>query len=331
MSKKKIDKNEYEKIIQLRNDGHSIKDIANIFNVSSSRIGQILRCNGINTVNPRYLQFSYDDVLKMYDMYVSGVSRIDIAKIYGICADSVYNLFLKYNFSVNSMSHAKQQYNINEYYFDEIDTSNKAYILGLLYADGCNMTNRNEIILSLQEQDKHILEQIKCEIEYDGPLKFIDYNSKNKNHKNQYKLDITNKHMSKTLNNLGVWKNKSLILEWPSCLNEKLYSHFIRGYFDGDGCLYFANGSCNATVSFVGTEMFLNKLSDIIKEKLDVDLYVRDTGFKHNFITKEAKMHSLNSVLTFLNWIYENADLMLMRKYNKYQQLLNNINNSRCA
>jgi transposase len=126
MGKKKIDKSEHVKIIQLRKDGYSIKEISNMFDVSSSCIGQILRYNGINTQNPRYLQFSYNDVLLMHNMYLSGISRIDIAKKYNICADSVYNLFLKYNFSVKSMSHAKRRYNINENYFDEINTSNKA-------------------------------------------------------------------------------------------------------------------------------------------------------------------------------------------------------------
>ena len=177
--------NDIPNIIKMRNDGISIKDIANIYNVSSSRIGQILRSNGINNPNSRYLKFTYEEVEIMYNDYISGESRESISKKYGICADSVYNLFLKYNFKVKSMSHAKQQYKINEHYFDKIDTSNKAYIIGLLYADGCNMTNTHEIKLSLQCNDKHILDSIKQELEYDGPLRFISYNSKNNNCKNQ--------------------------------------------------------------------------------------------------------------------------------------------------
>ena len=331
MRKNKIDRSEYNNIVQLRNNGRSIKEIAAIFNVSSSRIGQILRSHGINTPNPRYLQFSYDDVLQMHNMYLSGISRIDIAEKYNICADSVYNLFLKYNFKVKSISHAKQLYNINENYFDVIDTPNKAYIIGLLYADGCNMTNKREITLSLQEKDKHILERIKDELEYTGPLKFINYNSKNEKHQNQYKLDITNKHMSKVLNDLGVWKNKSLILEWPEWLDEKLYSHFVRGYFDGDGCLYLGKNNCGPAVSFVGTDMFLTKLSDIVEQKLDVDLYVKDAGPRYKSVTKEAKIYNRDGIFTFLNWIYKDADLMLVRKYDKYQQFLNNMNNSYCV
>lgn len=318
-------------IIRLRNEGCTMDDIANIFGVTSNRIGQILRENGINTPNRRYLQFSHDEVLKMHDMYLSGISREDIAQQYGICADSVYNLFIKHDCMVKSVSQAKQQYKINESYFDAIDTPNKAYILGLLYADGCNMTNKREVTISLQECDKHILDQIKNELGYNGPLQFIDYNSKNPNHKNQYKLDITNKHISESLNTFGVWKNKSLTLEWPQSLDEKLYSHFVRGYFDGDGCLYLGKHINASEVSFVGTVMFLTRLQEVLKDKLGVNMHIRDCGDKYHPVTKEAKISSRYGIKDFLDWIYQDADLMLYRKYDKYQQFLNNINNSCCA
>jgi uncharacterized protein (DUF433 family) len=324
-------KEDTPKIIELRNNGCNIASIAEKYGVTSSRIGEILRENGISTPNERYLQFSYDEVLEMYNMYLSGISRVNIAEKYSVCADSVYNLFLKYGFQVKSMSHAKQQYKINENYFDEIDTPNKAYILGLLYADGCNMTDKHEVTIALQEQDKHILEQIKNELQYDGPLRFINYNNKNPNHQNQYALDITNKRISSILDQFGVWKNKSLILEWPEWLDKTLYPHFVRGYFDGDGCLYLGKNGKGAEISFVGTEMFLTQLSRVVNELLNIDLYVKDAGSKYKSVTKSAKIHRQTGIKLFLDWIYKDADLMMYRKYNKYQQFLNNINNSCCA
>lgn len=330
MRKSKILESEYIKIVDLYQNGLTQYDIASIYNVRQGSISYILKKMGVNALNKRYLQFSYNEVLDMYYMYSSGVSAADIAVKYNICTDSVYNLFTKYDFEIKSISHAKQQYKINENYFDEIDTPNKAYIIGLLYADGCNMTDKHEVTISLQERDKHILEQIKNELRYDGPLRFIDYNTKNPNHQNQYKLDITNKHISESLNKLGVWKNKSLILEWPEWLDKKLYSHFVRGYFDGDGSLYF-DRSNNATVSFVSTEMFLNRLQEIVKRQLDINLYMYDRNDKYKSVTKESKINSQQGIKVFLDWIYRDADLMLYRKHDKYQQFLNNINNSCCA
>lgn len=50
--------------------------------------------------------------------------------------------------------------NINDSFFEKIDTEEKAYFLGLFYADGCNYINGNasRVALSLQEDDKKILE-----------------------------------------------------------------------------------------------------------------------------------------------------------------------------
>ena len=64
-------------------------------------------------------------------------------------------------YKAKSQSELQRKYNIDETFFDVIDTEEKAYFLGLLYADGCNATNRNAVILSLKEDDKEILEKIK--------------------------------------------------------------------------------------------------------------------------------------------------------------------------
>ena len=111
-------------------------------------------------------------------------------------------------------------------------------------------------------------------------------------------------------------------------MDKKLYSHFVRGYFDGDGCLYLGKNNKGAEISFVGTEMFLLKLSEILKETLSVDLVVKNLGPTYKLVTKEAKIHRKNGIKSFLNWIYDDAALMLRRKYDKYQQFLQNINNS---
>ena len=48
---------------------------------------------------------------------------------------------------------------INKNFFNKIDTEEKAYFLGFLYADGYNNTDRNSVALSLKEDDKEILEK----------------------------------------------------------------------------------------------------------------------------------------------------------------------------
>ena len=52
------------------------------------------------------------------------------------------------------------KYPFNIHFFDEINTEEKAYILGFLYADGYNMEERNTVAISLKKEDSYILERI---------------------------------------------------------------------------------------------------------------------------------------------------------------------------
>lgn len=327
---KKIDKSEYGKIVDLYNQNLTQKDISTIYGVTDVTIGNILKKCGVQCKNRRYLNFSYGDVNGMHKLYMSGCTSSDIGKMYGISEDSVRQWFKKYGFEIKNNSLAHRIYEINEKYFDCIDTPNKAYILGLLYADGNNLTKKQEITLALQECDKHILERIKNELEYTGPLRFVNYAYKNIKYKNQYVLNIANKHLSEMLNTLGVWNNKSLILEWPSWLEQSLCSHFVRGYFDGDGCLYISKNNKVQEISIVSTKMFLLGLQNVVKQAIDVNLHVKKHEPKYKEVTKIVRINSKNDVKKFLDWIYKDSDLMLQRKYDKYQHFLSNINNSCC-
>ena len=54
-----------------------------------------------------------------------------------------------------------RRYNLDEEYFDNINSQNKAYILGFLYADGSNNPKKHTVSISLQEEDRYILEWMR--------------------------------------------------------------------------------------------------------------------------------------------------------------------------
>jgi len=134
-----------------------------------------------------------------------------------------------------------RKYSLNDNYFDVIDTEEKAYFLGLLYADGCNLFDKNNNVttISLQEKDVKILERFNYEIKSDRPLEFMYKN--NDNHQNQYRLTMCSEQISTNLSLLGCTPRKSLTLKFPTeeQVPNHLIQHFIRGYFDGDGCICF--------------------------------------------------------------------------------------------
>ena len=64
-------------------------------------------------------------------------------------------------------------YQVNENYFESIDSDEKAYWLGFLSADGYIHEGRNTITLALQESDKVHIEKFKKAISATYPIKEI--------------------------------------------------------------------------------------------------------------------------------------------------------------
>lgn len=267
----------------------------------------------INTCVNKKSRFTSYDIINMKSMYDNGDSLRMIAKYYGVHYNTIYSIFKRNNFAIRSYSYSNRKHYINENYFDNIDTQNKAYFLGLLFADGCNCSN-NRIILSLQERDKHILESFVKELECNYKIKTIKYNEKNPNWQNQCKLDITNKHMSHALCDIGMVYAKSLVLDFPNNIPENLISHFLRGYMDGDGCICFKEGRYFCTIT--STEKFCLKIQDILS-KLGIESHLYNTK-NESTSTRTLYIWNKNSCKKFLDYIYNDADLYLFRKHDKY-------------
>ena len=138
---------------------------------------------------------------------------------------------------------------MNYNYFDTIDTEEKAYWLGFLFADG-NLSvpsyttkegkiknGRYKISLELKAEDIEHLKKFAKAIDYEKEIKTVKCSGYDDTTK-RCRLMFNNKHMWNTLNNLGCTPRKSLTLQFPN-ISEKLEIPFIRGYFDGDGCLSY--------------------------------------------------------------------------------------------
>ena len=204
-------------------------------------------------------------------------------------------------------------------YFSIINDEKKAYWLGFLYADGSIGTSKygeQTFKLSLQEQDKEILEKYKNDLKSSYPLRYDNSSIlQNGTISKQVILEQRNQKTVDDLKKLGCVERKSLILTFPTeqqVPSQYVYD-FIRGYFDGDGSISQYNNEYH--VSIVGTENFINKLS---------------TYFKGGSVFKDKRKNnswyfSLNGNLQIINFyhlLYDNATRYLQRKYQKFQSLL---------
>lgn len=336
MGNTKISEDKYGEIVELYKNGLLQREIAEIYGVARMTINGIIKKCGASNLGTSYksrkIVFSEVEEKRICKMYLSGVSSVKIGQVFNCNHKTITKVLDKYG--INRTGVGLRHYSLNENYFDQIDTPNKAYILGFFYADGSNSESKKTITMSLQEEDKDILEAIRNEICSEKPLEFLDYSNKHDggyNYKNQYRLLMFSKHMCETLKNIGMTPNKSLTLQWPTFLRDDLYSHFLRGYIDGDG--YIQPHKWEHNVNFLSTYDFCNKAKEYIENKLDI-ICKLDEAPCNNGVTTYLCIRHKHQVKKFLDYIYNDAELYLERKYKTYISkycIEDNINNTQIA
>lgn len=322
MSVAKIQKEEYMKIVELYNQGMTQPEIAQIYGCSTSAVSSVMKKMNVEG-RAGGSKNTQDEVLKMCEMYQRGALLKDIANTFGTTRATVSKLIKKNGVKIDRFT-----YHFNEHYFDQVDSQDKAYILGLLWADGHNRVDKGSVILELQEDDRLLLEKINSATENERPLRMVALNEKNPSWKNQYNLLWQSKHLSNILNKYGMCQRKSLVLEFPIWLDKNLYSHFVRGYVDGDGCVCYMKHNRKIQVSMTGTRMFLEYVQKIC-ESIGVKSYISHDKRANEVICQLSIVSNMCSA-TFLDWMYKDANLKIERKYDKYQQFLQGVNNSCC-
>lgn len=282
----------------------------------------------MNKVKPRYNEviFSKQEEENIINLYVNkNISTVKIGQLYN-CSHKVIARLLERN-NIKRTGNSRRKYKINEYFFDNIDTEEKAYCLGFLYADGCNFIKKQTVSMSLQEDDFEILEKIRLCIGSERELEYIDNSNKHDfgyTYKNQWRLLLFSKHICMSLEKIGMTPSKSLTLTFPN-IDKALYRHFIRGYFDGDGSVYqyFVNENNKpVTLTITSTNSFCEKIQEILNDELNIYAGIYDAS-NHNGITKVLSM-STNSSKIFLDWIYSDATIYMKRKYDRYIQYFYN-------
>lgn len=316
---------EKEKMLNLHNDGVLNRELADIFNTSTTMISRLLCSMDIVSRHP---MLSNERKLKIKECYEENKNMAKVAKIMKCSESTVSHILKEFGITQLSMSEVKRQYLIDENYFNIINTQNKAYSLGFIFADGSVNKNGSGFAISIQERDKELLDKLNHEFGGDRKLSFIEYNKKNHNWQNQYCLAITNQKMNQDLIKHGAVPNKSLSLEFPNDISNDLIRHFVRGYFDGDGSLAKNEDRC----TIISTENFCKSLSDIIANELNIHCSIMLCHGNKDKPTRTIQIAGKKQVKKFLDWLYFDAELYLGRKHSLYlSKYYQNTNNSLSA
>lgn len=267
--------------------------------------------------------FSDKEIQNIVEKYNNGISTVKLGKLYYTDRKKIGKIIDKYS-KKNHLSVRK--YSLDETYWDNIDTPNKAYHLGFMYADGCNMPSKRTLSLILEECDREILEKLKRELHSSKPLVYENCQHKNTetmHFENLYKLIYFSSHMCEAIAEKGVVPAKSNIIRFPNWLPEEYVSHFVRGYFDGNGTMGIHDvgglSGHSLRIGLVSTKQFCQSIQDYLN-RIGIESYMSEAS-NHNDITYNLFIRGREpNRKSFLDWMYKDADLFLKRKHDIYLQ-----------
>lgn len=255
-----------------------------------------------------------DKIVKEY--IATNISCCDLSKKYGLSESGMSSLLKRNNVKIRQIQGiCNKKYSVNQNYFEKIDSEDKAYFLGLLYADGCN--NKEGFILSLQERDGKILEILKEKIKYSGPIKFRK--KAKEGWQNQLSISVYGVKISKDLNKLGCGPKKSLILDFPTenQVPNYLMNHFIRGCFDGDGCFYInKKKKSKNSISIVSSYNFILKLKTFL-----LLIGIESNNYQIGKVECLEIKGGKNGKISFLEWLYNDSSIFIERKFKTQSEI----------
>lgn len=325
---KKIPDGVKEFVFELWDYGYKQKEIAMITELSESTVQRFLR----EKVDFKELQrIQYEEKFKNVEqMYLDGMSASQIAKEQHLSAKNVREHLKKLGYEILKDG---RKYTFNYDYFEVIDTEEKAYWLGFLYADGCVGKNRKDktgehpgsgVDLQLKRTDETHIDKLIEAVNYNGPKRYKEIKL-NGNTYYSCSVALTSVKMADDLIKLGCVPAKSLILKFPTKeqVSYEFLFHFIRGYVDGDGCIRLtyrngANGNklYHAHLDICGTPEFLEGMLD-------------RTGWDRTQIHHDKRSNAcgvgwMGSIkcVKYLHQLYNDATIYLDRKYELYLEII---------
>lgn len=286
------------------------------YDISLQKFMRALQLRGGLDTSPR--------IKKAVEIYSKGdVTLTKVAELVGCTRQTLKKYFNKMEIEIKQ---PLRIYEYNDDYFEKIDTEEKAYWLGFIYADGSIVDAPNgmykKLEIGLKESDRgHLVkflngiggseEQINNRI---IKLKGKEYGSS--------RVCISCTKMCEDLIRHGATQRKSLTLKFPQHIHMDLLKHFLRGYFDGDGCISYRKGYDNYRIALVGTEDFLSGFLNYFKKYNVRCVKMQQKSGQNAFQLEKA---GLDCIL-ILNHLYEEANVYLERKFDLYLDAIEKTN-----
>lgn len=314
-----------EEFFKLYEQGLSTTEICNKLGVNRNKGYKLLQKKNKKSHSHLPVAVTQEEIEKIKQYYTNGETIRAISKKMGIKEGTVNYWLRKFNVTRARGPQSK----CNHDYFENIDTPNKAYFLGLLYADGSILDGKTKngrdkltISIELKSSDSYILEEFRKQIEYETEVKMdkgriSHITVKNKTYKilkdNAY-LRISCTKMAQDLIKWGCVIRKTEKLTKIPDIPKELIRYFLLGFFDGDGIASF--GKFSHYVGFCGTLNMMEDIALYLHRELNLPL-------KKPYYNKSNKIYYLQytpkeQIRKIYDYFYKNLKIPhLIRKENK--------------
>lgn len=261
------------------------------------------------TLTKEYLTQAYE---------AKGMTTKEIGQETGINPRTVNYYLHRHNISVRGSRNYKHADNVEG--FLKPSTDWHAYWLGFIAADGCIYKGNNNtylLRLRLASKDREILENLKKGLSLDVPIKSFS----TANGYGYTQLEVHSKPLIQALDKWGITENKTFSLVFPKIPQEHIHS-FVRGYFDGDGTVYWRHRK-------TWSEVVCRFISGSLPFLEELNAYLISCNIKTNKIYKNGNGSTYvlplssvkQNVYNFALLIYKDASVFLERKYFEFQPL----------
>lgn len=248
-----------------------------------------------------------DEVIRQYEK-LKNIHKV--SDVFGVSISPIKRILDEKGIIITN-----RRYSVDDNYFNIIDSEEKSYWLGFLYADGYIRERKsgNSLELKLSIKDKAHLELFRECVGSNHLIKEFTNKVKYKNGISESEichLAIYSKKIVNSIKKHGMGSRKTFTIGSPP-IEDKYLRHFIRGYFDGDGSFSYKYKEYSKTQIVSASKEFqtfiINTLNDI--------------GIKINLYS-EIKLQIQNKIdnLKFYHYIYDDSKIHLKRKKEKYEQ-----------
>ena len=264
-----------------------------------------------------------NEIQQIINDYKNGKSMRQIEKEYGVTRQSVA-IFLEKNKIKTTKGNHFRKYTHDYSFFKDIDSEEKAYWLGFMFADGYIVDKTRGygedcFGITLHAKDIKTLQDFKKSINATNPITDVSRDGRDLR-----RIILTSQQTVDDLISHGCVKQKSLILKPPISVPKNLIHHFIRGFFDGDGSIFWNKTAFKKHDTWTAPSYSIC----ITSTKEMIEWIIENTGV--GILKKENRREKTwylsqsgnNKVRTFCDFIYKDATIFMDRKYKLYKDLV---------